>query len=163
MKKITLTFFFLLMSASFLLAQTKKKYIYINTDSYSVFESGTFNWKANVPYKNFVRFVSELVDVAEGDYAQTMPMQFYEYLVKNYLPDFKKMKLHNTSALASVWDYDSENPNLVRNYEHLFEKEEHSSWQYETILVKGFKYDPKKTTSGPLYEKAKSIMIKGVE
>lgn len=163
MKKIIFILIVLSISSLSLMAQTKKMYVYVSTDSYTVFESGTINWKAKVPYKNFVRFVSEIVDVPQGDYAQNMRTQFYEYLVKNYLNDFKKMKLHNEVARASLNDYDSNNPNLVRSYESLFEKLEKSSWQYEIILVKGFKYDPKKTTSGPLFEKAKNILIKGVE
>lgn len=116
-----------------------------------------------MPYKNFVRFVSEIIDVPTEDGGSYLRVQFYEYLMKNYLTDFKKMKLHEDYPRASVREHKSDNASMVRDYEYLFEKQEKVSWHYETILVKGFKYDPLKKTPGPLYEKAEELLVKGVE
>jgi hypothetical protein len=161
MKKSSLLLMLMLMLSTCLLAQTKKMYVYVETESSAVFEPGTFKWKAIVPYKSFVRFVSEIIDVAEP--ADYLRVQFYEHLVKNYGSDFKKMKLHKDYPRASVWDYNGNNANDVRQYKLFFEKDEKASWQYETILVKGFKYDAAKKTPGPLFTKAEKLLVKGIE
>lgn len=163
MKKLTLILLLVAISGATLQAQTKKMYVYIQTHHSVVFENGTFNWKAKVPYKNFVRFVSEIIDVPKDDDGSNIRLQFYEYLMKNYLSDFKKMKLHEDYPRASVWEYKSDNKSMVRDYEYLFEKQEKVSWNYETILVKGFKYDAAKKSPSPLYAKAEKLLVKGIE
>lgn len=160
MKKLIPVLFFLF-TANQLFAQSKKIYIWLETEPSTVFENNTDNWKSNVPYKHFVRLISEVMEIEDpGD--DQLRQQFYEYLMKNYAGDLKKMKLHKDFARMSWGYYDENNGRAENDYRALFEPMEHSSWQYESIPVKNFKFDPKKK-AGPLYKKAEQLVVMGIE
>ena len=159
MKKLLFVTLICLVTSYTTQAQTKKIYCYIETESNYVFKYNTFEWKAEVPYKHFVRLVSEVIEVPNEYYIRE---QFYEYVVKNYLPDFKKMKLHKDFVRISIYDYDNTNqPEEGYSYKQLFKEQPRSSWQYEAILIKGFKYNPTNKGPWPLLSKAKKILVEG--
>ena len=141
-------------------AQTKKIYVWVETESSTVFQDNTNNWKPEIPYKHFVRLYSEIIEVSNDYYVRE---QFYEYLVKNYLSELKKMKLHKDFVRMGISDYDAANPNLVNNYKWLYEFQPTASWQYEAILIKGFKYNPNNKGPYPLLDKAKKLIVEGKE
>ncbi|HTE01010.1 MAG TPA: hypothetical protein VK668_17080 [Mucilaginibacter sp.] len=145
-------------SFSTLYAQTKKFYVWVETEASTVFLPGTQDWKPQVPYKHFVRLISEVMEVPDDYYVRE---QFYEYLVKNYLTDLNKMKLHKDYVRMGVGDYSDSNPLAERDYKLMFQPVERASWQFETILIKGFKYNPAKKTPGPLFDRARKIVMEG--
>ena len=161
MKKIILFLIIYVCSCQYIFAQTKKVYVWVETENNTVFQYNTNNWKPEIPYKHFVRLISEVIEVPNDYYIRE---QFYEYIMKNYLPELKKMKLHKDfirmSSSAMYADFGQQQQ---REYKLLFEPMEHSSWQFETILIKGFKYDPTKKGPWPLLEKAKKIVVEGKE
>lgn len=141
-------------------AQTKKIFVWVETESSTVFKNNTFDWKPEIPYKHFVRLYSEIIEVPNDYYVRE---QFYEYLVKNNLSELKKMKLHKDFIRMGIADYDAANPNTVNNYKGLYESQPGASWQYEAILIKGFKYNPNNKGPYPLLDKAKKLIVEGKE
>jgi hypothetical protein len=159
MKKLLFATLFCLISSFTAQAQTKKIYCYIETENGAVFKNGTFDWKTEVPYKQHVRLISEVIEVPDEYFIRE---QFYEYVVKNYYKDLVKMKLHKSAAGVMISNYDNPyQPEVGYSYNFLFKKEEKSSWQYEAILIKGFKYNPKNKGPFPLLQKAKQIVVDG--
>lgn len=160
MKKLILFGIIYVLSCKQTFAQTKKMYLWIETENNTVFQYNTNTWKPEIPYKHFVRLISEVIEVPNDYYNRE---QFYEYVMKNYLSELKKMKLHKDVARMSIGLYDDNNPRAAHDYKYLFEPMEHSSWQFETILIKGFKYDSNKKGPWPLLEKAKKLVVEGKE
>jgi len=74
------------------------------------------------------------------------------------------MKLHKDFVRISIYDYDNTNqPEEGYSYKQLFKEQPRSSWQYEAILIKGFKYNPQNKGPWPLLAKAKKILVEGKE
>ena len=161
MKKIILPLLLLVVTANQLSAQQSKKlYVWVETESDHVFEYGTQNWKPQVPYKHFVRLISEVLEVPDENYLRE---QFYEYIMKNYASDLKKLRLHKSYSRMSMGYYDNGYGRAEKDYRALFEPVEKASWQFETILIEGFKYDPTKKIGGALYQKAEKLVVMGIE
>ncbi|MEI9955278.1 MAG: hypothetical protein WDM90_02995 [Ferruginibacter sp.] len=106
MKKIIFLSIIYVLSCQQIFAQTKKMYVWIETEHNTVFQSGTNNWKPEIPYKHFVRLISEVMEVPDDYYVRE---QFYEYIMKNYPSELKKMKLHKDFARMSTGLYDDNN------------------------------------------------------
>ena len=160
MKKIIVLSILYVVLCQQLFAQTKKIYVWLETESNTVFQSGTNNWKPEVPYKHFVRLISEVMEVPDDYYVRE---QFYEYIMKNYLSELKKMKLHKDFVRMSWAFYDNNYQRAEHDYKLLFEPVENASWQFETTLIKGFKYNPNNKGPWPLFDKAKKLVVEGKE
>jgi len=160
MKKIIILSIIIVLSCQQTFAQTKKMYVWIETESSTVFQYNTNNWKPEIPYKHFVRLISEVMEVPDDYYVRE---QFYAYIMKNYLPELKKMKLHKDVARMSIGLYDDNYGRAAIDYKSLFEPVATASWQFETILIKGFKYDPNNKGPWPLFDKAKKLVVEGKE
>ena len=65
--------------------------------------------------------------------------------------------------MMSMGLYDSNNPRAAIDYKTLFEPKENASWQFEAILIKGFKYNPNNKGPWPLFDKAKKLVVEGKE
>jgi hypothetical protein len=141
--------------------------MYIETERQTVLNDDGTTWKPSVPHKQFIRLVTELFDLKDYDPNNySYGYQFYEYLMKNYPQELKKMKLHKDYLRYGIMEYDETNPNLVSNYKYLFidnDQIKDPTRQFKTTLIKGFKYDPAIQTPGPLYQKAKELILKGIE
>src|ERR1700741_1675521 len=117
MKRLLLAGIVCLVSIIQTKAQTKKMYLYLETEWNTVMsEDGTRKWRPEIPYKQFVRLASEIFEVPANEPNDYYSYQFYEYIMKNYYDQFKKMKLHKDYMRIGVGDYDESNPNLVANY-----------------------------------------------
>lgn len=167
MRKIFVLGFFTLLSIAQANGQTKKMYLYLETEWATVMsQDGMGKWRPEVPYKQFVRLATEIFEVPANEPDDYYRYQFYEYVMKNYYSDFKKFKLHKDWMRLGVGEYDAKNPAYVANYEGMFKDRngiKDPSWQFETILIKGFKYDPNFKKPGPNWAKAEKLMIKGIE
>lgn len=167
MKYLFILVFVTFLNSFYCSAQIKKMYLYLETDWNTVMsQDGMRKWRPEVPYKQFVRLATEIFEVPANEPNIYYRYQFYEHVMKYYYNDFKKLKLHNGFMLLGIGEYDPGNPNKVSNYELMFKpdsKIKEPSWQHETILIKGFKYDPNFQKPGPNWQKAERLMIKGIE
>lgn len=98
--------------------EIKKYYIIFYTQDYAAkhYVNSVQEWKPEVPYKKYVRFITTPFDAPENmANGAAISNQLAEFVFKNYLPLFEKLKFQNTS-LTIV------SPNIMNEVMHLTQK-----------------------------------------
>ena len=139
-KAITL---FLLFAAFLAQAQTAQKFTVYETQT-AVTHDRSNQWKTRVPYKNYVRIVIAPYDVP-ANYDATrdgaIEEQVSEFIYKNHLDKFAKLKKHMEAYNYLELGYKES------DYNYYIKPCTNCNWQYEIIIITGFKFVPRKPNS----------------
>jgi len=145
---------------------TEKRYFMHETSGFAFTPQDYRVWKAEVPYKQPVRLVSELFDFpSEWNSAREtdLTIQLYEYVMKTNPEAIRKMRLHSNIGFHITKIYPT-NKSSEADHVRAMTEAKKGNRTYEIILVKGFKYVPDKYLGpnpgkkSPLYTEAMSIL-----
>ncbi|PHR12776.1 MAG: hypothetical protein COA40_07815 [Aequorivita sp.] len=141
---------------------TKQFYIVFETQDYAAkqFVNGKQDWKPEVPYKKYVRFVTTPfeapTELRDDNGLQTaLSNQLAEFIFKNNLALFEKLKRQNTSFNFSLRDYNE------RDYNISTKDCESCNYQYEKTIIEGFNFKSVKENSYSDYYKQMAEFITG--
>ncbi|MGV8946382.1 MAG: hypothetical protein ACOH1N_08140 [Lutibacter sp.] len=142
--------------------ETKQFYIVFETQDYAAkqYVNGKQDWKPEVPYKKYVRFITTPFEAPkelsnDNGYITANGNQLAEFIYKNQLALFEKLKFQNTSFNYSVREYNE------RDYGISVNDCESCNYQHEKTIIKGFKFNPKKEYTVTEYYKKMAEFITG--
>jgi hypothetical protein len=145
-------------------AQETKKYYVVFETQYATARStinNTNDWKPEVPYKKFVRIVIAPFDgpanMSENGYSSALSNQLAEFVQKNHLDKFKKLKLHLRAFNFSTPMYKE------RDYNISTSPCDDCNYQHEITIIDGFKFKAAKEFTSNAHTKKMYTFITGKE
>ncbi|MFA5298794.1 MAG: hypothetical protein WC389_11370 [Lutibacter sp.] len=162
MKKLLTICFLIAISLTSKAQENKQFYIVFATQDYAAkqYLNGKQDWKPEVPYKHYVRFITTPFEAPkdlsyDNGYSSAVGNQVAEFVYKNHLALFEKLKLQNTSFNFSIREYKE------RDYAFDTEDCKDCNYQHEKTIIKGFKFNPKKEYTVTEYYKKMAEFITG--
>jgi len=126
-------------------AQGTKKYFAVFETQHATartYENNADNWKPEVPYKKFVRIVigpyDAPIDMSENGYSTSLANQLAEFIYKDHLKEFEKLKLHLRAFNFTAIPY-TESAYKIRTTDCI-----DCNFQHEIIIIEGFTFTPVK-------------------
>ncbi|WP_417429618.1 hypothetical protein [Halpernia sp.] len=140
--------------------ETKKYFIVFETQSSTArnYINNQDNWKSDVPYKKFVRIIISPFDapsIMDNGYTSALGNQLAEFIYKNHLKEFEKLKLHLRAFNYTTIPY------TERDYKINTEDCTSCNYQHEKIIINGFKFKPVKEFTSSEYSKKMYTFITG--
>lgn len=134
----------LLMATTFVVGaqDSKKIFLVFETESAHTqkYENGKDVWKSAIPNKNYVRIVIAPFVVPSNINSNTFGTQIMQqianFIVKNHLDKFEKMKLHRRNYSFADVNYTDE------TYKRYVEDCTDCRFQYDKMIIDGFQFNP---------------------
>ncbi len=153
MKKLLTILVFLLAGITLQARQTKKVFIVVQSeDSYvAKTENGKQIWRDDIIYKKYLKIITTPFDMpvkVSSSMERGLSNQFSEFIYKNRLKEFEKLKRHLRGFAFTVLDYNT------NNYDVETKDCKGCNYQYEKTILDGFVFKPvEASTQSPYYMK----------
>jgi hypothetical protein len=151
MKKLITILVFLLAGISLQAQQTKKVFIVVQSDDYYVskIENGKYIWRDDISYKKYIKIITTPFDMPINNSSPTMIQglgnQFAEFVYKNHLKEFAKLKKHLRGFTYLLVTYNA------REYDFQTKDCVGCNYQYEKTIIDGFVFNPIEASSRNSY------------
>lgn len=163
MKKLLTIYLLMAMLHTVSAQETKKYYVVFETQHSTArsYANNEDNWKTEVPYKKSVRIIigpyDAPIEMSENGYSTSLANQLAEFIYKNHLNKFEKLKLH-----LRAFNF-SDRPYNERDYNTSTSDCSSCNYQHEKIVINGFKFKPVKEYTANDYNKKMYSFITGKE